>query len=546
MSNAPIASSSPGAPGPSFGALALAAGVLALATLAVYAPVLGHPFLSWDDGVYVVDNPNLREPFGLASIVRAFAAPYESNWIPFTWISLHVDYALFGPDPRAFHAVNLALHLATSLVLLVAFARATGSLGASAFVAGVFALHPVHVESVAWAAQRKDCLSGLFFALALAAHFRHARAPSAARLAAVAVAGAAAMASKPSAVVLPFVLLALDHWPLRRLGLDPFGERAVVRDELRRALLEKLPLVALALLSGVATVIAQRNAGSIELLQIPFHWRAMNATWNYLAYVGMALWPSGLHFYYPWPLESSLVWKSALGMLAGVGATLLALRRSAADRAPLVGLAIYFVALLPVVGFVQVGMQGRADRYLYWPLLGLAIAAGFGLPALLGARARRALIIAGCCALVGLGVAARAQLRHWESSLALYQRAVDVDDANYFAHASLAGELERLGRPDEALEHYQRSVALRAGFFAPWLSLARLHTARGELDHARSALEAALELRPGSAEAWARRAENALARGAAQETRDVLARAREHVDVEASPQLRVLVERARD
>ena len=166
---------------PSLSAARLAGAALCVGalTVAVYAPVRDFPFLGWDDGVYVAENPNLREPFGVASIVRAFAAPYESNWIPLTWISLHLDAALFGIRPAVYHLENAALHLAASLVLLLAFARATGRVAASAFVAGVFALHPLHVESVAWIAQRKDCLSGFFFALTIAAHFAHAARPAA-------------------------------------------------------------------------------------------------------------------------------------------------------------------------------------------------------------------------------------------------------------------------------------------------------------------------------------------------------------------------------
>ncbi|MEZ4218067.1 MAG: hypothetical protein R3E88_16395 [Myxococcota bacterium] len=499
--------------------LALAAAAIAIATVAVYAPVASHPFLHWDDDVYVLQNPHLREPLGLASVARAFAQPYESNWIPLTWISLHVDAALFGLSPAAFHVENALLHLATSLVLLVAFARATGSVGASAFAAGVFALHPLHVESVAWVAQRKDCLMGLFFALGVAAHFRYARAPGARRYAATCAATAAALAAKPAAVAMPLVLLALDGWPLGRGARDLARWRALA--------VEKLPLLALAALAGAATVVAQRNAGSLELLQIPFAWRAMNASWNYLAYLGAAVWPSGLAFYYPWPLDASLPWKAGAGLLALSLAFALAAR--AIDRAPalLAGLAIYVVALLPSVGFVQVGMQGRADRYMYLPLLGLALAAAFGARALArGSRAAtRALAAAAVAALVAFAFASAQQVRFWRGDRALYARALAVTSGNFFAHWAMGGELERAGDRDGAIAHYREAIALRPRWYHPHVSLGRALGSAGDAAGAEAALRRAAELRPQAAEPALALAELALARGAVGEADDELARA---------------------
>lgn len=514
------------------GQLAAVAAAIALATLAVYAPVADFPFLSWDDGVYVAENPNLREPFGTASVLRAFSQPYESNWIPLTWISLHLDAALFGLDPAVFHIENVLLHLATSLILLLVLARATGSLGASAFVAAVFALHPVHVESVAWVSQRKDALLGLFFSLTVAAHFCYARSKAPAARFGVVLATAAALMSKPSAVVIPFVLLAFDYWPLKRLGMNaldaPAGEQDapwIDRAQLRRVLLEKWPLVLLVVVAAVATVFAQRNAGSLELLQLPLHWRAMNAFWNYIAYLGMTFWPSGLAYYYTWPVVDSLIWKSALSLLAMTVLWLGCMRAARTTRAPLAGLAIYVFALLPVVGFVQVGMQGRADRYMYLPLLGVAIAVAFGARASAkSVLARRALAALGVVIVLGLGTVSRAQVMHWQSGLSLYQRAIDVTHENFFAHVSLAGELDRAGRAGEAVPHYERAIELRPRFYLPHVSLARLQMRGGEAQRAEPLLERALELRPYLAEPWALLAELAVAQGQPERARDWLNR----------------------
>ena len=532
------------------GQLAGIALVIALATLAVYAPVVGFPFLSWDDGVYVAENPNLREPFGLASVMRAFAEPYESNWIPLTWISLHIDAAIFGLNPAVYHVENVLLHLATSLLLLFAFARVTGSLGASAFVAAVFALHPVHVESVAWVSQRKDALLGLFFAFSVLAYFRYARSPSSGRMALVGLATAAALMSKPSAVVIPFVLLALDYWPLKRLGVNAFdagdGAGSVGRidfDRFRGAVVEKIPLLVLALIAAIATVLAQRNAGSLELLQLPFHWRAMNASWNYMAYLGMALWPSGLAYYYTWPIEASLVWKSAASVLALAGLWVACMRLARLSRAPLAGLVIYVVALLPVVGFVQVGMQGRADRYMYLPLLGVALAVAFGARgwALARPRPERALRVLGAvglAAVLAMAVASRAQVMHWKSSFALYQRALDATEGNFFAHVSMGSELERAARPAEAMVHYERALELRPRFYSPHLSLARLHSRSGHYDAAEAVLERAVALRPHLAEPWLLLAEAASAAGRRDAALEWLARGARQVAPEERPLLK--------
>jgi tetratricopeptide (TPR) repeat protein len=466
---------------------------IAIATLAVYAPVRDYPFLTWDDIEYVEQNPNLREPLGLASVARAFGEKYESNWIPLTWISLHVDAALFGIDPAIYHVENALLHLATALVLLFAFARATGSVGASAFAAGVFALHPLHVESVAWVAQRKDCLSGLFFALAVAAHLRigAAAAPSRARLVAVWLAGGCAMLAKPVAVMLPIALLLLDAWPLRRIGFE--------RASIGRRLLEKAPLFAMAVLVGVLTVLAQRNAGSIELLQIPVSWRVMNALWNYSAYLGMAVWPSGLAFYYTWPLDEWLAWKAGVSLLAIVGLGLAAAWAARFERAVLVGLLWYGLLLLPVVGFVQVGMQGRADRYMFWPLFGLALSVAFGVRALVSNDELRRRLAAGVGAavLVAFALASSAQLSSWQSGLTLYARALEVTDDNFFAHWALASELIRADRADEAGAHYEEAIRLRPRWFHPRRDLGRLLLRRGDLDGAERALAAAVILGPG-------------------------------------------------
>lgn len=480
---------------------------IAIATLAVYAPVVDYPFLSWDDVEYVENNPNLREPLGIDSVVRAFARKYESNWIPLTWLSLHLDAALFGIDPAVYHVENVLLHVVTSCLLLLAFARATGSVGASAFAAGVFGLHPLHVESVAWVAQRKDCLSGLFFALAIAAHLEHGRCGARRHRVATLVASAAAMLSKPTTVVLPLALLLLDVWPLGRI--EPARLRATLAARIRL----QLPLFAMALGAGGLTVAAQRSAGSIELLQLPLLWRVMNALWSYAAYLGATIWPSGLAFYYTWPLDGWLPWKAGLSLVLLVILSLGALAAARSDRlapggagrAVAVGWAWYLVLLVPVSGLVQVGMQGRADRYMYWPLFGLALAVGFGArPVWRATRARAAVAgVAAVASLVAFAATAHVQVGYWSSGLALYQRALVATEDNFFAHWALALELIRTGRAAEAPPHFEAAIALRPRWLHPRRDYGRLLLQRGDAAAALEQLEIAVALDPRDTDARA-------------------------------------------
>jgi len=497
--------------------LGLAALAVVLLTCVVYAPVADYPFLSWDDQVYVSENPNLREPFGFRSIARAFTAPYEANWIPLTWVSLHLDAALFGLNPRAYHLENLLLHVASCLVLLFAFAQATGRLGASLFVAAVFAVHPVHVESVAWVSQRKDCLSGFFWALTIWAYLRAGRRAGKGSLSKPALVyvtglGAAAILAKPVAVTLPLSLLILDYWPLHRLGVEGVAEGKLRFDglRLRSAALEKLPLLLVAALAGVLTIFAQRSAGSLELLQLPFFWRALNAIQNFVIYLGMSFWPTELHYYYTWPLlGDAMVWAAGYSLLALAILFVAVFRATASHRAWLAGALWYVLTLLPVVGFLQVGMQARADRYLYIPLLGVLLAIAFGIDHWLAGpqrlRARQA--TAGIAVLLVLLLAAGAsqQLQYWRSNEALFGRALEVDPDNFFAHVSVAQEHRRNGDLDASIVSFERSLSLRPRWYQPTHSLAVLLLRRDSDVDRRRALEVAeraVQLRPDLAETY--------------------------------------------
>ncbi len=458
---------------------------LAAATLAVYQQVREHDFLHYDDDYYIVENPALREGLGAASLWRALTTPRLTNWIPVTSISYQIDYALYGLDARGYLLTNAALHTLAAALLFAALERLTGALWRSAFAAGVFALHPLHVESVAWASERKDVLSAVFFALTLLAWARYAERPgSRARLALAAVALALGLLAKPMLVTVPFALLLLDFWPLGRLR----------RGEVRRCLLEKLPLLALAAAAAAVTYLVQSGQGAMPGSPPPLATRAQNALHATAAYLGQTFWPTGLAVFYPYPASIGSAGQTAaeLALVLGISAAALALARSRGYL--LVGWLWYLGMLVPVSGLVQVGLQARADRYTYLPQVGIAIAVAWGACDLVarGPRSRRALAAFGALCLAALAAATHVQLGHWRDTRALFEHAAAVTVGNYLAYKVLGDEDARDGDPEAALRRYQQSLFLKPDYAETHLELARLHADEGRpeeaIRHYRSAL----------------------------------------------------------
>jgi tetratricopeptide (TPR) repeat protein len=484
----------------------LAAGLLVAATVAVYAPVGGYGFLNYDDRLYVVENPLLRA--GWSGAAQAFRAPHHDNWIPLTWLSLALDYQLFGLEPAGYHWMNVGLHALGAAALLLALARLTGALGRSAFIAAVFALHPLHVESVAWISERKDVLSGLFFSLALLAHAHRAERPdSRARSALVLACGALGLMAKPMLVTLPGVLLLLDFWPLGRL------RRA---DQRRRALREKFLLWVLSAGAAAAALAAQRAAGAtLGVEQLPFALRVQNAAESALAYLGASLWPTGLAAYYPHPGAAlSPLWALACALVL-LGITLACWR--AARRQPwwLVGWLWYLGMLLPVLGLVQVGLQARADRYTYLPQIGLALALAWGACQLVGPslRAQRALAGLALACLFALALASRAQLATWRDTRSLFEHALEVTQGNYYAHSALGAVELEAGRLAAAEAHYREAIRLAPGWAPPRLGLAYARVRRGDRAGALRLYREGLALDPAHAGGHAQLAALLLAEG---------------------------------
>lgn len=436
---------------------------LLVLVFAAFSPVFQNDFINYDDNKYVTDNPQLRESFP-QTLRWAFTTFTASNWHPITWLSHRLDVALFGLNPRGHHATSLVFHAANTLLLFCLLQQMTGTVWTSALAAAFFGIHPLHVESVVWAAERKDLLSTLFLFLTLAAYRRYVGRKEISWYAAMILLFALGLMSKPMLVTVPVLLLCLDHWPLDRFR---FGERiqrqARSSEPLSSLLAEKLPLVVLSLLSAAITWTAQSQGGAVKTFEeYPLAIRVGNAFVSAVQYAAKMVWPQGLAIVYPHPG----LHLSAVNALLSAG-LLAAVTFWAADnmrRFPyfMVGWLWYLVSLLPVLGLVQVGGQAMADRYTYIPLIGLFVIVGWCLGDLGRTWADRRVIIwtAAAAALLSLAVVTRLQVRTWRSSVAVFEHALKVTENNFVAHDNLASALLEDGRTRDAMRHALAALRL--------------------------------------------------------------------------------------
>ena len=459
----------------------------------VYWPVHGHEFVNYDDTVMVVGNSNLRAPATLANLAAHLWTPFEGNWLPVYWISLHLGFAAHGADPGAFLLTNVAIHIAASVLLFLALARMTGAIGASAFVAGLFALHPLHVESVAWITERKDVLAGFFWMLGLWLYAGWVRSPSRPRYAALCVCLALGLMSKASLVTFPFALLLLDIWPLRR-----------AQGQWRQRIDEKVPLLAMVIPLLVVTYRIQAVDGMTSAGdRLSLGTRLLNAVESYALYLRDALWPDRLAALYPHPYMEAPPAPGDVGAgiaLAGLlavatGAAFMQLR---ARPYIAVGWLWFLGTLVPMIGLVQVGLQGRADRYMYIPLVGLGLIVAFGAREVVSRKpvlrhATRALAV---LTLAAFALVARGQLAHWHDSLSLFERAAAVTENNGFAREVIAREYANQDRNEEAVRHFAEAVRVNPGRVRSHFGLAVTLTRLGREDEAIEAWRAGLRIQP--------------------------------------------------
>ena len=468
--------------------------VLALiaVNLLVYAAVRHYEFAGvWDDLPYVTQNPNVAKGLTWEGTRWAFTTGYAANWHPITWLSHMLDVQLFGMNAGAHHVTNLVLHIANTVLLFGWLLSTTGALGRSAFVAALFAVHPLHVESVAWVAERKDVLSTLFWMLTVWAYVAYVRRPRLGRYVAVALLFGLGLMAKPMLVTLPFVLLLLDYWPLGRVALGDWPAW-------RRLVREKIPLLALAAASSVVTFLVQRHGGSVNSLDVlPVYLRLENVAVAYVGYIGKMLWPADLTTLYPF-VRSLPEWQVAGStiILAGISAITVKL----APRWPYVavGWLWYLGMLVPVIGLVQVGGQSMADRYTYVPLIGLFIIVGWGFTDLLvgwqyrriGLPAAAALIVGACV------VAARAQVGYWANAFVMWSHALEVTSNNYRANANLGNIFAERGDSARAIIHYSEALRINPKFLDMRNNLANALARQGKVNEAMEQYRQALRIVP--------------------------------------------------
>jgi len=430
----------------------LIAFLLFLATLVLYYPTLQNGFVNYDDPEYVTSNAHVLQGPTLHNLAWAFTTTAAANWHPLTWLSHMLDVKLFGLNPAGHHAQSVFWHAVNVILLFLLLARATRYVGRSALVAGLFAVHPLNVESVAWVSERKTVLSVFFLLLALGAYGWYVKKPQARTYLLVALCFAFGLMSKPMVITLPFMLLLLDFWPLERFPSTPFA----------KLILEKVPLLLLSAASAALTIYAQHAGDAVGRVEVlPLAMRAKNAIFSFPVYIEKAFWPSGLAVFYRHPEGSLALWKVLVAAFALVAISALVWCFSERRYLP-VGWLWFLGTMIPMIGIVQVGRQAWADRYAYIPLWGLFVivvwllseaAARIGL-------SRMAQVAVALAALFGYFPSARAQIRCWRNSYTLFTQAIQVTGPNGIAEGNLGSALMEMGRPDLALPHLERAIEL--------------------------------------------------------------------------------------
>lgn len=462
--------------------------LLVLLTIAVYWPVTTNQFVAYDDQLYITENPNVTAGLTWHGVQWAFTSFDVANWHPVTWLSHQLDVTLFGLNSGAHHAINLLLHTINTLLLLFLLVRLTGSLWRSTIVAAVFALHPLHVESVAWAAERKDLLCAAFFLLTLHAYLRYIHKERWTGFLPVVIFFALSLMAKPMAVTLPLILLLLDWWPLQRLGAVP----------LRLILLEKTPLLLLSVGSCVVTVIAQQAGGAVITVgKLTIIERLSNTTASYMLYLSKTVWPHNLALLYPLP-STPQIQLAAFGAIIIILVTMGAFRLRKSRPYLLTGWLWYMVMLIPVIGLVQVGVQSHADRYTYLPMIGCSVAVVWGLHDLSAGRhyGQRFLQVLAIGMLLLFAVQSRQQVLVWRNSETLFRQALAVTEDNYVIHMNLGITLWNLGRQEEAIAEYRKAIVISPQYADLHFGLANALLVRGNAEEAVREYSTTLTLRP--------------------------------------------------
>jgi tetratricopeptide (TPR) repeat protein len=439
---------------------------LILIILAAFWQVRNNEFINLDDDLYVTDNPHIKEGLTLGGVLWAFTTVYSGHWHPITWLSHMLDYNLYGLNPGGHHVTSLIFHIANTLLLFLLFQRMTGKPWRSSFLAALFAVHPLRVESVAWGAERKDVLCAFFWLLTMWTYAFYVGRPKVRRYLVVVLCFILALMSKPMAVTLPFVLILMDYWPLARLKAEKLMNFDQRRDLVFRLILEKAPFFFLTAVFSSFTIFCHWKGGTVASFdKLPLEMRIGNALVSYITYISKMIWPNRLAVLYPYPI-SLPIWEVVGAALLLIIITVLVILLGRKRPYYVVGWLWYFVTLVPVIGLVQAGPQAMADRFTYLPLIGLLMIIAYGLPNILaGWRYRRvALCTSGGLVLLACMVTTMSQVKLWQNSIRLFNHALKVTVNNAIIHNNLGLALAVQGRSEDAIAHYVEALRLKPYF----------------------------------------------------------------------------------
>ena len=475
--------------------------VLVVALFACYWQVLHHDFLNYDDVDYVTDNENVQKGLTLEGLFWAFTTTHAGNWHPVTWLSHMLDCQLFGMNPGLHHMTNVFFHLLNTLLLFFVFKEMTGKVWQSGFIAAFFALHPLHVESVAWVAERKDVLSTFFWMLTLWSYIRYAKHTGILRYLPVLLFFVLGLMAKPMLVTLPFVMLLLDVYPLNRLQL-PMSDGRNRPSQKKAALhliLEKLPLFVFAGISSGVTFYAQKQGGTMAPLDvIPFDMRIANALVSYVKYMGKMIYPVKLAVLYPYP-ETLPLGEVAGACLVLASISFLAFRTIRHHPYIALGWLWYLGTLVPVIGLVQVGAQSMADRYTYVPLIGLSVVIAWGAPEMVTPwrHGKRCLVLSSAMLLLSLAMISWKQLGYWKNSITLFERAISAGaDGHHIPHNNLGSAYGELKQLDRAIKHYSEAIRIKPDYEKAHYNLGNVFADQGRIDDAIKHYLAAIRAKP--------------------------------------------------
>ena len=496
--------------------------LLALVTIAVFWQVGSCDFISYDDSRYIRDNEHVNTGLSWENVIWAFTKSYASNWHPLTWLSHMLDCQLFGMAPAGHHLTNLLLHVANTLLLFAVLKRMTGAVWRSVFVAAAFAIHPLHIESVAWVAERKDVLSTLFWILTMGAYLGYVNRPNKSRYALTVVVFGLGLMAKPMLVTLPLVLLLLDYWPLGRFQKASHHKNTgrTQKGIFGHLLLEKVPLLLLSAGSCAITYFVQQKGGSVAAINaISPAMRISNAVFSYAKYIGKMIWPSRLAVFYPHPGDKLPLWMVVLIAMLLFAISIWVIKLAKKRGYLTVGWFWYIITLLPVIGIVQVGLQAMADRYTYVPLTGLFIIVAWGLADISTKWPYRkaVLTILSVTVLSAMAIASRLQVRHWRNSVTIFEHALKVTDDNYVAYSSLVKPLFKQGRIDEAMAYNYQALRINPNDDIVHVNLGFILSKIGKFDEAVKHYARALQIKPDNPAAYKNMGNALLRQGKATE-----------------------------